>query len=394
MRHAISLAATLLLCILLFPSMAGARAALVHSGNTGCRDIALTYDVEFGPPTQALANVLEELDVTATWFFTGERVHAYPSLVRQVAGRHQVGNHTHNHPRMTDLGPEGMRGQIDLAEAAITAVAGRSPEPIFRPPYGLYNTALLDVAGEEGYSFVVMWTVDPRDWERPTAEQIRQRIVSAAHPGAIVLQHGFPPTGPEGTRLAVQDLRTRGYQFLTVTEILGIDRHLRNFGGDTYVVQPEDSPETIARCHNVALPRLRAYNEGPPTPGTLLTVPHPDEVIIRLNGERLTFPVYPRIIGNRMVSHIRLLEQLGATVHWDGTKVIITDAGHRVEVTPGEQMALVDGQPADMLAPAVVVEDRVLVPVRFLTELMGAQLHWNGDTWTVHITTAAPDPEN
>lgn len=361
---------------------AAAPSALVSAGAGACREIALTYDTEFGEITPVLAATLEELDVTATFFFAGDSVAAHADLVRRLAERHQVANHTWDHPFMASLSPEQMRSELALAEEAIAGVAGRSPRPFWRPPYGNYDETVLAVAGEMGYVYTIYWSVDTADWQGPPAEIIRQRLVNGAFPGGIVLMHGSPLATPLGTRLAVGDLRALGYQFVTVSEILGIDRHLRDFGGDTYVWQPGDTMADVAACHNVTGSRLAAYNEGG---GAVLQIPHTDEVIIRVDGERLAFPVRPRVVSGRSVAHVRLAERLGAAVTWDGARVHVVAGAKAMVITPGERMALVDGAPADMGAAAFVESDRVLVPVRFLAEQLGAAVAWDGATWTVSI---------
>jgi hypothetical protein len=110
-----------------------------------------------------------------------------------------------------------------------------------------------------------------------------------------------------------------------------------------------------------------------------------DEVLLRVNGERFDLPVHTRIRDDRAVAHVRLAERLGAAVAWDGTKVIVTKATRRLEITPGESTALVDGVPAEMGTAALMEDDRVLVPVRFLCEQLGATVGYDWMASTVII---------
>jgi peptidoglycan/xylan/chitin deacetylase (PgdA/CDA1 family) len=66
--------------------------------------------------------------------------------------------------------------------------------------------------------------VDPRDWSRPGADAIYSNVVDNASNGAIVLQHDGG--GDRSETLAalpreIDTLRARGYQFATVTQLLG-----------------------------------------------------------------------------------------------------------------------------------------------------------------------------
>ncbi len=382
-----ALVSVLAACPVLLPAApASARSTVLYQGVGACRDIALTYDAEFSPTTQALIDTLDELGVRSTWFFAGDSVDSYPSIVRQVAAHHQIGNHTHNHLELPKQSSAEIRRQFELADARITFVAGVSPRPIWRPPYGEYNLTALDIAEQEGYPYTVLWSIDTRDWAGPSAETIRQRIVQGAYPGAISLQHGFPPNTVEGTRRAIGDLRALGYQFLTVTEILGIDRHLRDFGGDTYRVQPGDSFESVGRCHNLNGARLAAYNEAADlAPGDVLRIPHTDEVVTRVRGERQSLPAYARIVDSRTMVPVVLANRLGASVVWNGTAAVVTTETLRIEITPGKREALVNGLPLDMGAPAFVENGRIIVPARFLAEQLGWKVTWDAATYTVDL---------
>lgn len=381
-------AALLAACLVFGPASVPAMAAsqAIYYGNGTCRDIALTYDVEFSGSTQSLIDTIDSLGIRTTWFFLGDSVDAYPGIVRQVAQHHFIGNHTLNHLQMPTLSREEMRRQLLQSEANIERVSGLNPSPFWRPPYGEFNSTVLEVAGEAGYDYTVMWSIDTVDWSGPSAETIRQRIVQGAEPGAISLQHGTPFNSIEGTRLAVGDLRAMGYQFVTIPEILGIGRTERDFGGDTYVIQPGDSFAFIGRCHNVSGSRVQAYNElADIPPGITVNIPHTNEIIIRLGGVRQSFAVYPRLVNQRSMVHVRLAEALGAAVSWNGTSAIIAGNGKEIAITPGQRVAMVNGAPVDMGEPAFLENSRILAPVRFLTDQLGRTVSFDGATYTVGI---------
>jgi peptidoglycan/xylan/chitin deacetylase (PgdA/CDA1 family) len=387
----------LLLSATLFPPgrPAFAAAERIYSAKATCRDIALTYDTEFSPTTQSLVDMLDELKVKTTWFFVGQSVAHYPNLVRQVAAHHEIGNHTFDHPDMPKLSRDGMRGEIQRAEAAIASTAGVSPRPLFRPPYGAWNSTLLEVAADTGYSHVVLWTIDTQDWTGVSAEAIRQQITRGAFPGAIVVMHGAPANTVAGTRLAVGDLRARGYQFVSVSELMGNGRDQRDFGGESYSVQPGDSWQHIGACHNVAGSRLQAYNDladaQAPSPGTVLQIPHADEVTILRDGERLTFPVYPRLTPDGWIlADIGLAEQLGARLEQAGERTRLLAPGLQIKFTPGDQIARVNGTPVAMGIAPVLVDGHLLVSAEFLATQLHADIGWESATRLLRLTSPAP----
>lgn len=56
-----------------------------------------------------------------------------------------------------------------------------------------------------------------------------------------------------------------------------------------------------------------------------------------------------------------------------------------MEFVPGEQVALVNGQPVDMGVPSFLENSRILVPARFLAEQLGRRISWTGDPVTVDM---------
>jgi peptidoglycan/xylan/chitin deacetylase (PgdA/CDA1 family) len=132
-----------------------------------------------------------------------------------------IGDHTWSHPDVAGDGPFAA-GQISQTAAAIRRAAGFTP-CLFRAPYGEVSRALIDEARSMGFT-TIQWNVDPRDWSRPGADAIYSNVVDNASNGAIVLQHDGG--GDRSETLAalpreIDTLRARGYQFATVTQLLG-----------------------------------------------------------------------------------------------------------------------------------------------------------------------------
>lgn len=104
--------------------------------------VALTFDAEHPDrPTVSgvegrLLDVLDDLEVRATFFVQGRWAEAFPSTARRVAARHLVGNHSHYHCRMPLLSDQGLSADISSAESAIRRHMKVDPRPWFRCPFG------------------------------------------------------------------------------------------------------------------------------------------------------------------------------------------------------------------------------------------------------------------
>jgi peptidoglycan-N-acetylglucosamine deacetylase len=141
-------------------------------GTSGNR-VALTFDDGPDPRTTPLIlDTLRERGVRATFFVVGRQVAENPGLLRRiVAEGHAVGNHTYDHPDMSDLSAAQMREELRSTQEAVDDALGyHYPMALMRPPYGNPyldgSEALPAFRGvvREQELIPVTWTVDPSDY--------------------------------------------------------------------------------------------------------------------------------------------------------------------------------------------------------------------------------------
>jgi len=192
----------------------------IFRGNTAKNMIALTFDATFGDnQTEAILNILRQNNIRSTWFISGIWAENFPALLRSISSAgHEIGNHSYNHPHMTQLSPAEMSSQITNATMAIQRVID-VPVYFFRPPFGEYNQTLLNVAAGLGY-LTIMWTIDSLDWQNPGPDAIVNRVLSNAANGAIVLMHNAAPDTPQALPRIISELRRRGFNFGTVSDVI------------------------------------------------------------------------------------------------------------------------------------------------------------------------------
>jgi peptidoglycan/xylan/chitin deacetylase (PgdA/CDA1 family) len=179
----------------LLPGLAGAWPAMrgplgIEDRTASGRGFALTFDD--GPHDEGTPAVLETLqreDVTATFFLVGEQVLRNPSLVGEIlAGGHDIGLHCHRHRNLLRLGPRQVRQDIDRAQDIVESRTGRAIR-LYRPPYGILNSAALRLARTRGWR-TLLWSDWGRDWQaNATAESIAERVAAEAREGAVLLLH-------------------------------------------------------------------------------------------------------------------------------------------------------------------------------------------------------------
>ncbi|MBR4962121.1 MAG: polysaccharide deacetylase family protein [Clostridia bacterium] len=188
------------------------------------KKIALTFDDGPHPVyTKEILEILEEYGIRATFFVIGVNAERWPELVREeLAAGHEIGNHTYAHANLQKETYETVRGEILNAEEILTDCTARRPH-LLRPPGGLYCDAVGKAAEELDYT-VILWSVDPRDWAHTAVEEIVENVLTNTDSGDILLFHdyvsGQSPT-PEALRRILPVLIERGYEFVTVSELLG-----------------------------------------------------------------------------------------------------------------------------------------------------------------------------
>lgn len=91
-------------------------------------------------------------------------------------------------------------------------------------------------------------------------------------------------------------------------------------------------------------------------------------------------------------------ENLGASVAWDGATgtATITSGSTEIKITIGAAEAVVRGEIKILDAPAFIENSRTYLPVRFVAEMLGASVVWDGASSTATITKPADaaGPEN
>lgn len=203
------------------------------------KDIALTFDDgPHGTLTPILLDALKARNAHATFFVMGVKIdmEGHPEILhRMVQEGHEIGNHVWNHPVMSKLYAEQIHEQLHRTNDAIKQYTNYSPT-IMRPPYGNTNRKTDNyISNVEGFD-VILWSLDTIDWKRPKPEDIVKRVVDNIKPGEILLCHDIHPGTVEAIPKLVDALQAKGYNFLTVSEMIkkakaaetGKKRHLRS----------------------------------------------------------------------------------------------------------------------------------------------------------------------
>lgn len=201
-------------------------------GRTDRRLIALTFDA--GADEGYAASILDTLKqkrVTASFGMTGGWARSSPELVARMAKEgHQLINHSQTHRSFTGastnsapLTPAQRLAELVRSDDLIEDAAGVRTGGWFRPPYGDYDDGVLRDISAVSFRYNAMWTVDSLGWNGLTRDQIVNRCLSQHGNGYIYLFH-VGAAAQDGPALAaiIDGLRSRGYGFATVAQVVGV----------------------------------------------------------------------------------------------------------------------------------------------------------------------------
>ena len=196
--------------------------------------VAFTFDD--GPRTGITNQVLdicEEYGVRATFFIKGDNIASHEEeLMRMLSLGCEIGNHTWMHTNVEELSASEMREEIGSVNDAIYDRFGYTIR-LFRPPYIKYGDKGSDTRNtlvalmEEWNMAIVNHTRSTHDtYSSYTAEKIYNRGVLETDElgktldGSIILCHDKQQKTVDAFRKIVPELLSRGYQFVTVSELL------------------------------------------------------------------------------------------------------------------------------------------------------------------------------
>lgn len=197
------------------------RTRTVYRVNGAGRRVALTFDdCNFDDAWRRILTTLEERDVQVTFFCLGKTVQLFPQLARRtVALGHDIGSHSFDHPNLRYASSWRILDELDRTTRSWWSVAGVTPLPYFRPPYGDFDADVLRATGLRGYADCFLWDVDPSDWTDPGPGTIAARVLDRVRPGSIVLLHVKPQTAAALPAI-LRGLRKLDLEPVTLTELL------------------------------------------------------------------------------------------------------------------------------------------------------------------------------
>ncbi|KAI9301156.1 hypothetical protein BJ944DRAFT_169594 [Cunninghamella echinulata] len=195
---------------------------------------ALTFDDGPSQYTEKLLDILKEENVKATFCVMGHHAKKYTEFLKRAYKEgHQIASHTYSHPHLMSLTNEEIIYEMRATEEVIYDAIGIRPT-YMRPPFGEADARVKALLKAMDYK-VLMWNVDPRDYDvymKPDAGQIIRHTFDKAlngndtglnphkDPGFISLQHDLYKESIAEVSDFIKKLKSKNYNILTAAECL------------------------------------------------------------------------------------------------------------------------------------------------------------------------------
>lgn len=185
--------------------------------------VAITFDD--GPTplyTPKILDLLKKDGAHATFFVLGQEALKHPDLLkREVREGNEVGLHGMRHLVLYGRSTDEVTAEVQEAEDTVTGILGKKPI-LYRLPQGKGDNIAREVLGSRGY-LIIQWSVDPRDYLRPSAETMVASVMRQVQPGTVIIFHdGGGPRARTVDAVAqiLPRLKAEGYTVTSVSDLL------------------------------------------------------------------------------------------------------------------------------------------------------------------------------
>ncbi len=193
-----------------------------YIGDSLKHNIYLTFDAGYDNGNLAsILDILQEKEVQATFFITGDFLNRCSDLVKRIANEgHLVGNHTWHHYNITKLNKQELEKEIKQVEDKYYEITNKEINHFFRPPEGEFNHQSLENVKAIGYK-TIFWSLAYKDWDtkhQHGKDYAYNSVMNKIHNGAIILMHTVSTDNKEALPYIIDELRNQGYIFSSLND--------------------------------------------------------------------------------------------------------------------------------------------------------------------------------
>ena len=193
---------------------------------------ALAFTIDDGTCANCAAEIVSAVQGSGFHVTLGPNGYMGPAVwdalagaISAMAATGQVAfcNHTWDHQDLTTLNAKKIKDELVRNEAWIYDRFGVSSRPFYRPPYGFHDLRVDDIAGELGWTKVILWSATLGDSIVHPPDFLLQQLQAALTPGTILLGHANHPPTASLMEQIIDTVEKSGLRPVTLVELLGTD---------------------------------------------------------------------------------------------------------------------------------------------------------------------------
>ena len=199
----------------------------VYQGNPAKKQVVFLINVAWGNEyLPDLLVALKEADAQGSFFLVGRWVEGNQKEAEMIAeAGFEIASHGYSDAiSLQNADKETISADLRKATQVIESACKVKPQ-FFSPHRGELSPLVLQAAAEQNLR-VIMWTLDTVDWQLPGVEKMLEKILGNVKGGDLILMHPTEQT-PEFLRLVIPELRNRGLEPVTLSELLNPARQVK-----------------------------------------------------------------------------------------------------------------------------------------------------------------------
>lgn len=187
------------------------------------KSVYLTFDSGYdNGMLNSILDTLNEKNVKASFFITGDFVKRFPELTLRLANEgHLVCNHSYSHKKISTLTKDALEKDLTKLEIEYYNLTGLKMAKCFRPPEGNFDRKSLLNVKSLGFK-TIFWSIAYKDWDTNHQSDMNycvKTIMDNLHNGAIILMHSVSSSNQKALSTVIDQITNEGYTFKTVDSL-------------------------------------------------------------------------------------------------------------------------------------------------------------------------------
>ena len=177
--------------------------------------VALTFDDGPSEYSLEILDCLLENNSKATFFELGNRMKNNKEITKKLYDNGmEIGSHTYSHKYLTRISESEVLNEINSVSILFNEITNDNIK-LLRAPYGSVNSKVRELSPFP----IILWNIDTKDWLYKDPSKSSPIVLEHVSDGDIILMHDVHKPTIELVKIIVPELKARGYELVTVSEL-------------------------------------------------------------------------------------------------------------------------------------------------------------------------------